>query len=203
MFPDCPSTDPTDVFGRNSIHLGQHYAREVTLPNPKHVSLSKFGISVPFSKGVALALHRFSDICSLSVGTKMLGLDTNWPVTGVQYVRLLFCQRIIGVIDFVRSNDGADHVICPHAELTVPLRVGRTFPVPTPISKRIRWRWLTRHPVGKGLGLVHPLWSVHSEKWIAVLSPPLIMSIAPTSGLVGLATPLDGAYASRHGEYAT
>jgi hypothetical protein len=136
-----------------------------------------------FSGGHEAALKGFSHVLSLSSCVKMDRLDTDFSITPMQNMRLIFCKWIIEIIDSVRGD------MCPdmpshHREVSIPPN-DASCPVPTPFGERIGERWVSWHVPSKSFSLGHSRWSLRTNRatveWIAILPPSTIVGLAPTA----------------------
>ena len=129
---------------------------------------------------LSASLYRVLDVVGVVPGSQMVWVDADASITGVQNKRLLRSERVMQVVNKMRSPVGQDCLPVGHHQPPVPrINMDAARPVPASISRRV-----TRHVRSEDFG--HCSLGPTANHRVTVLEQASVMRIAKATSFDGL-----------------
>ncbi len=177
----------TDPQGFGHLLLGHVGLR----PDPQHVGVGELGNGCPFTSEVPVPFHHVPMVVRVIARSEVIGMNADWPITGVQDV-----DAVSGAVEnLVGDTVGLELAVLPGANLgveaPVAIDIGGPSPVPAAFSGGI-----TGHEPPEGFFGTKPPRPVRTAFWptpkgVTVLSPSDVVGVAQGAGMGGMGTSWD------------
>lgn len=175
----------------DSVSVGENGEGFVTATNLRDVRLGKFGIGVSGAVSVPVSAGHVIDVLLLGAHTKVVRLNANGPVAGVEYIQPLRDHPKERFVCDPRS----DEVASGEGDETIPGTSYQSGPVPAPVGRSGGFRGLPAHNPKKDLSRSLAVGPVDLERTaplrVSEFSPSVVVPVTPPSLFGVVDTPFD------------